>query len=122
MSEEIDQIEKPAKPRRQPISVSRFILFLAAIVGGLLLVVNNSVTVDRLVIEIGSLDSAYTRIKFQNDSLQGELKKLSDAENITRIASQRLGLEYSSETLDQIQVDKSKLENAAAKDARDTAK
>ncbi len=88
----------------------------------LLLIVNNSVTVDRLSSDIGSLESAYSQIKFQNDSLQAELKKLSSAERITQIASEKLGLAYSSQSLDQIEIDKSKLDEAEKQDARETTK
>ncbi|HUI29072.1 MAG TPA: FtsL-like putative cell division protein [Candidatus Acidoferrales bacterium] len=109
-------------PKQAPITVSKFILFLGGTVAVLLIIVNNSVTVDRLVREISSLDSAYREIRFRNDSLQAEMKKLSSAERITRIASEKLGLVYSSQTLDQVTVDADKLEEANRKDARDTTK
>lgn len=102
--------------------VSRFIVILVGIVGVLLLVVNDSVTVDRLVAQISSLDSTYSNVKIENDSLQAELRRLSSAERITRIASQRLGLVYSTRTLEQIRVSKSRLEQAEKEDARDSTK
>lgn len=108
---------KASSPR-----VSKFILILVGIVGVLLLIVNDSVTVDRLVAQISSLDSTYSNMKVQNDSLQAELRKLSSAERITRIASERLGLVYSTRTLAQIQVSKTKLEQAEKEDARDSTK
>ncbi|MFZ1081804.1 MAG: cell division protein FtsL [Candidatus Kryptoniota bacterium] len=111
----------PAQKRSSP-TVSKFILILAGVVAVLLLIVNNSVTVDRLSSDIGSLESAYSQIKFQNDSLQAELKKLSSAERITQIASEKLGLAYSSQSLDQIEIDKSKLDEAEKQDARETTK
>lgn len=105
-----------------PISVSKFIIILAGIVAILLLIVNNSVTVDSLVGNIASLDSTYTELKFSNDSLQAELKRLSSAERITRIASQKLGLVYSTRTLEQIRISKDKLQEAEKQDARDSTK
>ncbi len=109
-------------PKSSSLTVSKFIVVLAGVAGVLLLIVNNSVTVDRLVSDISSLDSAYSEMKFKNDSLQAELKKLSSAERITRIASEKLGLVYSSQTLEQIDIDKNKLEKAEKQDARDTTK
>lgn len=123
MSEEVDRHVKQNDHRKSaPLTVSKFIIMLGGIVIVLLLIVNNSVTVDRLVIDISSLDSSYKEIKFKNDSLQAELKKLSSAERITRIASEKLGLVYSSQTLEQIEIDKSKLDKAEQQDARDTTK
>ena len=113
--------EEKNPPKSSP-TVSKFIVVLAGVAGVLLLIVNNSVTVDRLVSDISSLDSTYSEIKFQNDSLQAELKKLSGAERITRIASEKLGLVYSSQTLEQIEIDKNQLEKAEKQDARDTTK
>ncbi|MCL5266838.1 MAG: FtsL-like putative cell division protein [Bacteroidetes bacterium] len=122
--EPAEQVEGEQKRRTKSSSprVSQFILILAGIVGVLLLIVNDSVTVDRFVSEISSLDSTYSDLKIQNDSLQAELMRLSSAERITRIASQRLGFVYSSRTLEQIQVDKNKLEQAEKEDARDSTK
>lgn len=131
MSEEIDREngEKNAGDRsgtrqskRSSLTVSKFIAILAVVVFVLLVIVNNSVTVDKLVSGISSLDSTYKEIKFQNDSLQAELKKLSSAERITQIASEKLGLVYSSQTLDKIEIDRNKLDEAERKDARDTTK
>jgi len=129
MSEEIEQKEKIGdgelgeKGKKHPLPpVSKFIVFLGGIVFVLLVIVNNSVTVDRLVGEISSLDSTYKEIEFQNDSLQAELTKLSSAERITRIASEKLGLVYSNQTLDEIEVDKNKLDKAEQEDARETTK
>jgi len=132
MSEEIKKLEiqnsdspleKPGKhdmASSNSPTVSRFILLLAGVVAVLLLIVNNSVTVDRLASDIGLLQSAYAQIEFQNDSLQAELKKLSSAERITRIASEKLGLAYSSQPLDQIKIDKSDLDKAEEQDGKDT--
>ncbi len=121
-----DEPKQPVQQKKSSgassLSVSRFILVLAGVVAMLLLIVNNSVTVDALVTDIGSLNSTYTRLKFQNDSLQAELKRLSSAERITRIASEKLGLVYSSQTLEQIQIDKDKLKKAEEQDARDSTK
>jgi len=108
--------------RRSSPTISKFIVILGGIVLVFLIVVNNSVTVDSLVGNISSLDSTYSEMKFRNDSLQAELKKLSSAERITRIASEKLGLVYSSQTLDEIGIAKSKLDDAEQKDARDTTK
>ncbi len=112
----------PRQTKQSSITVSKFIVVLGGIVVVLLIIVNNSVTVDRLVSDISSLDSTYREIRFRNDSLQGELKKLSSAERITRIASEKLGLVYSSQTLDQIAIDKDELDKAEQRDARDTTK
>jgi cell division protein FtsL len=109
-----------SKQKRSSITVSKFIVVLCGIVIVLLIIVNNSVTVDRLVSSISSLDSTYKQLQFSNDSLQAELTKLSSAERITKIASERLGLVYSNQTLDKISIDKKKLELARQKDARDT--
>ncbi len=121
-----EEARKPAEQKKQAkgasLSVSKFMIVLAGAVGVLLLIVNNSVTVDSLTAEIGSLDSTYSELKLQNDSLQAEFKRLSSAERITRIASERLGLVYSSQTLDQIQIDKDKLQEAEEQDARDSTK
>lgn len=131
MSEEIDRedgdknaVDKSGtrQSKHSSPTVSKFIAILAVVVIVLLVIVNNSVTVDRLVSDISSLDSAYKEIKFQNDSLQAELKKLSSAERITQIASEKLGLVYSSQTLDKIEIDRNKLDEAERKDARDTTK
>ena len=123
MSEKVDRnVERDDRRISGSLTVSKFILIFGGIVVVLLLVVNNSVTVDRLAIDISSLDSSYKEIKFKNDSLQAELKKLSSAERITRIASERLGLVYSSQTLEQIEVDKDNLNRAEQQDARDTSK
>ncbi len=103
-------------------TVSKFILVLGGVVAVLLLIVNNSVTVDRLSSDIGLLETDYAQIGFQNDSLQAELKKLSSAERITRIASEKLGLAYSSQSLDQIEIDKSALVKAEEQDERDITK
>jgi cell division protein FtsL len=110
------------KAKRPSITVSKFILVLGGIVVILLIIVNDSVTVDRLVSEISSLDSTQKEMSFSNDSLQAELRKLSSAERITRIASEKLGLVYSSQTLDEIAIDKDKLDDARRRDARDTTK
>jgi cell division protein FtsL len=107
---------------RPSITVSRFIVVLGGIVVVLLVVVNNSVTVDRLLGNISSLDSTYRKLRLSNDSLQAELRKLSSAERITKIASERLGLVYSSQTLDEIQIDREKLDLAKREDARDTTR
>ncbi len=123
MSEEAKQPVEPKKPTKgASLSVSKFIIVLGGVVCILLLIVNNSVTVDALVGDIGSLDSTYARVRFQNDSLQAELRRLSSAERITRIASEKLGLVYSSQTLEQIQIDRDKLQEAEEQDARDTTK
>jgi cell division protein FtsL len=121
--------EEPKQPAEQKkrtkgtsLSVSRFIILFGGIVAILLLIVNNSVTVDALVSDIGTLNSTYTRLRFENDSLQAQLKRLSSAERITRIASEKLGLVFSSQTLDQIQIDRDKLEKAEERDARDSTK
>ncbi len=122
---EPEKQEEGEQKRRKKSSVPRvsnFIMILAGIVGVLLLIVNDSVTVDRFVSEISSLDSTYSDLKIENDSLQAELTRLSSAERITRIASERLGFVYSSQALEQIQVDKSKLEQAEKEDARDSTK
>ncbi len=113
---------KSATVKRTPLSVSKFILLLAGVVAVLLLIVNDSVTVERLVTEISSLDSTYSRTKIANDSLQAELKKLSSAERITRIASDRLGMVFSGQTLDEIAINKNRLERAERQDARDSTK
>ena len=110
------------KAKRPSITVSKFILALGGIVIILLIIVNDSVTVDRLVGDISSLDSTQKEMSFSNDSLQAELRKLSSAERITRIASEKLGLVYSSRTLDEIAIDKDKLDDARRRDARDTTK
>ena len=110
------------RPHKQPITVSKFIFVFGGVVVVLLIIVNNSVTVDRLVGEISSLDSTYKEMRFRNDSLQAEVRKLSSAERITRIASEKLGLVYSSQTLDKIEVDKDILDEAVQKDARDSTK
>ena len=123
MSEEAKQPVEPKKPAKgTSLSVSKFIIVLGGVVCILLLIVNNSVTVDALVGDIGSLDSTYARVRIQNDSLQAELRRLSSAERITRIASEKLGLVYSSQTLEQIQIDRDKLQEAEEQDARDTTK
>ncbi len=122
MSEAKQPVEQKNPSKLSSLTVSKFIVVLAGVAGVLLLIVNNSVTVDRLVSDISSLDSAYSEMKFKNDSLQAELKKLSSAERITRIASEKLGLVYSSQTLEQIDIDKNKLEKAEKQDARDTTK
>ena len=122
MSEAKQPVEQKNPSKLSSLTVSKFIVVLAGVAGVLLLIVNNSVTVDRLVSDISSLDSAYSEMKFKNDSLQAELKKLSSAERITRIASEKLGLVYSSQTLEQINIDKNKLEKAEKQDARDTTK
>jgi cell division protein FtsL len=131
MSEEInreneqDKSTEKSGPRQRKTpspSVSKFIVILGGVVVVLLIIVNNSVTVDRLVSDISSLDSTYKELEFSSDSLQAELKKLSSAERITRIASERLGLVYSSQTLDEIAIDKDKLDDAEKRDARDTTK
>jgi cell division protein FtsL len=131
MSEEIDREEEQnesthkdgaRRGKRSSPTVSKFIVILGGVVLVLLVIVNNSVTVDSLVSDISSLDSTYNEMKFSNDSLQAELKKLSSAERITRIASDKLGLVYSSQTLDEIGIDKSKLDEARQRDARDTTK
>ncbi len=113
---------KSVPGRRAPVSVSKFILVLAVVVGVLLLIVNDSVTVENLVAQISSLDSTYNLTQIENDSLQAELKKLSSAERITRIASERLGLVFSGKTLDEITVSKNRLERAERRDARDSTK
>lgn len=122
MSEAKQPVEQKNLSKSSSLTVSKFIVVLAGVAGVLLLIVNNSVTVDRLVSDISSLDSTYSEIRFQGDSLQAELKKLSSAERITRIASEKLGLVYSSQTLEQIDIDKDKLEKAEKQDARDTTK
>ncbi len=123
MSEKANRnVEKNDRRISAPLTVSKFIMIFGGIVVVLLLIVNNSVTVDRLAIDISSLDSSYKEIKFKNDSLQAELKKLSSAERITRIASEKLGLVYSSQTLEQIEIDKDKLHEAEQQDVRDTSK
>ncbi len=132
MSKEADKSRRRGEPspeadqkgqtKSSSPEVSKFIVILVGIVGVLLLVVNDSVTVDRLVAQISSLDSTYSNMKIQNDSLQAELRRLSSAERITRIASERLGLVYSSRTLEQIEVNKAKLEQAEEEDARDSTK
>lgn len=123
MSEDINQ---PGGRKRQAkgtsLSVSKFMFILAGVVTMLLLIVNDSVTVDSLVAHNASLDSTYTELRFKNDSLQGELKRLSSAERITRIASEKLGLVYSSRTLEQIQVSRNKLQQAEKQDARDSTR
>lgn len=122
MSEEIKEPVEKKPAKGASLSVSRYMIVLAGIVAVLLLIVNNSVTVDTLVANIGSLDSTYAELRLQNDSLQAELKKLSSAERITRIASEKLGLVYSSQTLEQIQIGKNKLREAEKQDARDSTK
>ena len=123
MSEEIKKPAAAKKPANgAPLSVSKFIVILAAVAGTLLLIVNNSVTVDSLLGNISSLDSTYTELKFRNDSLQAELKRLSSAERITRIASEKLGLVYSTQTLEQLRINKDKLQEAEEQDAIDSAK
>ncbi len=123
MSDDIKKSAAAKKPARgASLSVSKFIVILAAIAGTLLLIVNNSVTVDSLLVNISSLDSTYTEMKFQNDSLQAELKRLSSAERITRIASEKLGLVYSTQTLEQLRINKDKLQEAEQQDAIDSAK
>ncbi len=112
----------PMQKRIPSPSISKFIVILAGIVSVLLIIVNNSVTVDRLVSDLSILDSKYKELEFSNDSLQAELKKLSSAERITKIASQSLGLVYSSQTLDQVAISKNKLDDAEQRDARDTTK
>lgn len=104
------------------VSVSKFMIVLAGIVTILLLIVNDSVTVDSLVARIASLDSTYTELQFRHDSLLAEVKRLSSAERITRIASKKLGFVYSTRTLEQIKISKSKLQEAAKLDARDSTK
>jgi len=124
----IEEQELQTKPTRASSgkssspTVSKFILILGGVVAVLLLVVNNSVMVDSLVRDISTLDSTYKATRFQNDSLQAELKKLSSAERITRVASERLGLTYSSQTIEQIEIDKGTLDKAEQQDARDTTK
>ncbi len=113
---------EPKQRKSTAPSVSKFIVVLGGIVAILLVIVNNSVTVDRLVGEISSLDSTYKKLQFSGDSLQAEMKKLSSAERITRIGSERLGLVYSSQTLDVIAIDKDKLDDAEKRDARDTTR
>jgi cell division protein FtsL len=121
-----ENTKKPAAPKKPAkggsLSVSKFIVILAAVAGTLLLIVNNSVTVDSLLVNISTLDSTYTEMKFENDSLQAELKRLSSAERITRIASEKLGLVYSAQTLEQLRINKGKLQEAEEQDAIDSAK
>ncbi len=116
----------PAEGKKQAkgssLSVSKFIIILAGVVAMLLLIVNDSVTVDSLLANIASLESSSTELKFKNDSLQAELRRLSSAERITRIASQKLGLVYSSATLEQIRISRKKLQEAEKQDARDSTK
>ena len=117
------KIAKRQKPNKNSSpTVSKFILLLAGIVAVLLLIVNNSVTVDRLASDIGLLESAYSQMEFQNDSLQAELKKLSSAERITRIASEKLGLAYSNQSIDQIEIDQSVLDKAERQDESNSTK
>lgn len=123
MSQETGKaVEQKKQAGGASLSVSRFIIILVGIVAVLLFIVNNSVTVENLVENIASLDSTYTELKFRNDSLQAELKRLSSAERITRIASEKLGLVYSSQTLEQIRIDNNRLQEAEKQDARDSTK
>lgn len=123
MSEETKKAsKKKSQPKGASLSVSKFMVILAGVAAILLLVVNNSVTVDSLVANIASLDSAYTELKFRNDSLSAELKRLSSAERITRIASEKLGLVYSTQTLEQLRINKNKLKEAEKQDAVDSTK
>jgi len=124
MSEKEITISATTANRKKPSSptVSRFILMLAALVAVLLLIVNNSVTSERLAVDVSSLDSSYNEMQNRSDSLQAELKKLSSAERITQIASEKLGLVYSPQTLDQIEISRNELEKAQQQDARDTTK
>lgn len=116
-------IKRPSVHSRKKVpSVSKFILFLAGIVGIFVLIVNNSVNVDFLVSKISSLDSLYSKLKYQNDSLQAEVKKLSGAERITKIASTKLGLVFSDKSPQAIEIDKNLLESARKKDLDDSAK
>jgi len=108
--------------RKKVPSVSKFIAFLAVVVGIFVLIVNNSVHVDLLVAKISSLDSLYSKLKYQNDSLQAEVRKLSSAERITKIASTKLGLVFSDKSLQAIELDRSLLEKAEKKDAEDSAR
>ncbi|MGC8654432.1 MAG: septum formation initiator family protein [Candidatus Kryptoniota bacterium] len=103
-------------------SVSKFILILAGVVGIFVWIVNNSVNVDLLVAKISSLDSLYSKLKYENDSLQAEVKKLSSAERITKIASTKLGLTFSNRSLKAIELDRDLLEKAEKKDAEDSAR
>ncbi len=130
MSEELDnaaeqksQKTSGALPgKNSSPTVSKFILLLGGIVATLLLIVNNSVTVDRLAGGLGLLGLTYAQLEIQNDSLRAELKKLSSPERITQVASEKLGLAYSSQSIDQIQIDISKLDKAEEQDAKDTTK
>lgn len=123
MSEETkQQAARKKEAQSASLSVSKFIILLAGVAAMLLLIVNDSVTVDSLVANIGSLDSTYTELKFKNDSLQAEVKRLSSAERITRIASEKLGLVYSSRTLEEIQISRNKLQEAEKQDARDSTR
>ena len=112
----------PARKDKSSLTVSKFIVVLGGVVVVLLIIVNNSVTVDNLAIQIGSLDSTYREMRFRNDSLQAELRKLSSAERITKIASEKLGLVYSSQTLDKVEIDRNKLNKAQQADAADSTK
>lgn len=114
--------ERKREARGASLSVSKFIIILAGAAAMLLLIVNDNVTVDSLVANIASLDSTYTELRFQNDSLQAEMKRLSSAERITRIASEKLGLVYSSRTLEVLQISRDKLQEAERRDARDSTK
>lgn len=123
MSEDArQQGRKKKEAQGTTLSVSKFIIILAGAAAMLLLIVNDSVTVDSLVANIASLDSTHTELKFKHDSLQAEVKRLSSAERITRIASQKLGLVYSSRTLEEIQISRNKLQEAEKQDARDSTK
>lgn len=80
--------------RKRKISTFNIILslFLIAIVS--VLYVSNIIAVNRLVVEIEELKTAYNKTENLNEILRSEINRKSRMERITKIASEQMGMMF----------------------------
>lgn len=100
----------PKFPKRRSSAFNTMAaLFVAAV--GIILYISNIIAVNRLAVEVGELQQKYEALVNGNEILRAEVNRRSSLERIGKIATEKLGLQYSKEQPRTLEVDEKLLKN-----------
>lgn len=94
---------------KRKVSTFNIILVLFGAATVIVLYISNIIAVDRLMMEINSLQKQYGRILSEQEILRAEVNRLSSLERINRKATEELGLVNPKEPPVWIDVDREKI-------------
>lgn len=97
------------KIAKRNVSTFNIILMLFGVATVIVLYISNIIAVDRLMMEINSLQQQHSRILSEQELLKAEVNRLSSLERINRKATEELGLVNPKESPVWMNVDREKI-------------